>query len=118
MTSDSDRVKSEFPTEFGAHSLTGTIRVRTTEMGLPVAISVAPDQLRRDPDALAGEILRLCKQSAARAGLERRKQLQDAGFTTDMLRSTGLPTEAEVARQEILDEQDYDTEPESWLRSV
>lgn len=118
MTSDSDRVKSEFPTEFGAHSLTGTIRVRTTEMGLPVAISVAPDQLRRDPDALAGEILRLCKQSAARAGLERRKQLQEAGFTTDMLRSTGLPTEAEVARQEILDEQDYDTEPESWLRSV
>ncbi|MFI2232480.1 hypothetical protein [Nocardia testacea] len=118
MTSDSDRVKSEFPTEFGAHSLTGTIRVRTTEMGLPVAISVAPDQLRRDPDALAGEILRLCKQSAARAGLERRKQLQESGFTTDMLRSTGLPTEAEVARQEILDEQDYDTEPESWLRSV
>ncbi|MGA6208745.1 hypothetical protein ACPESR_28710 [Nocardia testacea] len=118
MTSDSDRVEAEFPTEFGAHSLTGTIRVRTTEMGLPVAISVAPDQLRRDPDALAGEILRLCKKSAARAGLERRKQLQEAGFTTEMLRSTGLPTEAEVARQEILDEQDYDTEPESWLRSV
>jgi hypothetical protein len=87
-------------------------------MGLPVAISVEPGQLRRDPDALAGEILRLCKQSAARAGLERRKQLQEAGFTAEMLRSTGLPTEAEVARQEIVDEQDYDTEPESWLRSV
>ncbi|MEV3963160.1 hypothetical protein AB0M34_20050 [Nocardia sp. NPDC050193] len=116
--SDSDQGRTEFPTEFGAHSLTGTIRVRTTEMGLPVAISVEPAQLRRDPDALAGEILRLCRQSAARAALERRKQLQEAGFTAEMLRSTGLPTEVEVARQEIVDEQDYDTEPESWLRSV
>ncbi|MEU1523130.1 hypothetical protein ABZ413_13115 [Nocardia rhamnosiphila] len=116
--SDSDQARTEFPTEFGAHSLTGTIRVRTTEMGLPVAISVEPDQLRRDPVALAGEILRLCKQSAARAGLERRKYLQEAGFTADMLRLAGLPTEADVARQEIVDEQDYDTEPESWLRSV
>jgi hypothetical protein len=116
--SDSGRVGTEFPTEFGVHSLAGTIRVRTTEMGLPVAISVEPGQLRRDPDALAGEILRLCKQSAARAGMERRKQLQEAGFTAEILRSTGLPTEAEVAQQEIVDEQDYDTEPESWLRSV
>ncbi|MEU4433059.1 hypothetical protein AB0F65_20450 [Nocardia rhamnosiphila] len=116
--SDSDQGGTEFPTEFSAHSLTGEIRVRTTEMGLPVAISVEPGQLRRDPGALAGEILRLCRKSAARAGLERRKQLQEAGFTAEMLRSTGLPTEAEVARQEIVDEQDYDTEPESWLRSV
>lgn len=116
--SESDQGGRDFPTEFSAHSLTGKIRVRTTEMGLPVAIAVEPDQLRRDPDALAGEILRLCKQAAARAGLERRKQLQEAGFTADMLRLTGLPTEAEVARREIVDEQDYDTEPESWLRSV
>ncbi|MGW5385217.1 hypothetical protein [Nocardia sp. NPDC003963] len=116
--SDSEEGRTEFPTEFGAHSLTGTIRVRTTEMGLPVALSVEPAQLRRDPDALAGEILRLCRQAAARAGLERRKQLQEAGFTAEMLRTAGLPTEAEVARREIVAEQEYDTEPESWLRSV
>ncbi|MGI5221400.1 hypothetical protein [Nocardia sp. CA-290969] len=109
---------AEFPTEFTAHSLTGSIRVRTSETGLPSAISVEPDQLRRDPDALAGEILRLCKQAASRAGLQRRKQLEEAGFTPDMLRLTGLPTEAEVAREEIMAEQEYDTEPQSWLRSV
>ncbi|WP_280398177.1 hypothetical protein [Nocardia carnea] len=109
---------AEFPTEFTAHSLTGSIRVRTSEMGLPVAISVEPGELRRDPESLAGEILRLCKQSAARAGLERRKQLKEAGFTSEMLRLTGLPTEEEVARQEIVAEQEYETEPESWLRSV
>ncbi|MEU1985380.1 hypothetical protein [Nocardia sp. NPDC019395] len=108
----------EFPTEFTAHSLTGSIRVRTSETGLPLAVSVDPDQLRRDPDALAGEILRLCKQAAGRAGIQRRKQLEEVGFTPEMLRLTGLPTEAEVARQEIVDEQEYATEPQSWLRSV
>ncbi|WP_280463512.1 hypothetical protein [Nocardia carnea] len=108
----------EFPTEFTTHSLTGSIRIRTTETGLPVAVSVEPGELRRDPDALAGELLRLCKQSAARAGLERRKQLQEAGFTSEMLKLAGLPTEEQVARQELVQEQEYETEPESWLRSV
>ncbi|GGL23734.1 hypothetical protein [Nocardia jinanensis] len=116
--SNSDQGTMEFPTEFSAHSLTGSIRVRTTETGLPMAVSVEPGQLRRDPAALAGEILRLCGQSAARAGLERRKQLKEAGFTAEMLRLAGLPTEEEVARREIVAERDYDTEPESWLRSV
>ncbi|MFI1462577.1 hypothetical protein [Nocardia carnea] len=109
---------AEFPIEFTAHSITGSIRIRTTETGLPVAVSVEPGELRRDPDALAGEILRLCKQSAARAGLERRKQLQEAGFTSEMLKLAGLPTEEQVARRELVQEQEYDTEPESWLRSV
>ncbi|MEV0540293.1 hypothetical protein [Nocardia salmonicida] len=108
----------EFPTEFVSTSLTGSISVRTTENGLPLGLRVDADQLRRDPAALAAEVLRLCKQSANRAGLARREQLQQAGFTSEMLALTGLPTEAQVARQEILDEQDYDTEPQSWLRSV
>lgn len=118
MMSEAVPGSADFPTEFTAHSLTGSIRVRTTEMGLPLAVSVERDQLHRDPDALAGEILRLCKRSAARAGLERRRQLREAGFTAEMLRLTGLPTEEEVARQELAEEQEYDTEPQSWLRSV
>ncbi|MFI1240360.1 hypothetical protein [Nocardia salmonicida] len=108
----------EFPTEFVSTSLTGSISVRTTENGLPLGIRVDADQLRRDPAGLAAEVLRLCKQSANRAGLVRREQLQQAGFTSEMLALTCLPTEEQVATQEILDEQDYDTEPQSWLRSV
>ncbi|WP_280386495.1 hypothetical protein [Nocardia wallacei] len=110
--------EDEFPTEFSAASVTGTISVRTTEQGLPLGIRVDPDELRRDPDSLAGEVLRLCRQAANRAGLQRRKQLQEAGFSSDMLALTGLPTEADVARQEIIEEQEYDTQPQSWLRSV
>ncbi|MBF6171404.1 hypothetical protein [Nocardia blacklockiae] len=115
---DEGRADGEFPAEFGAASLTGSIAVRTTEQGLPLGIRIDSDELRRDPQSLAGEILRLCRQSANRAGLQRREQLREAGFTSEMLALTGLPTEAEVARQEIIEEQEYDTQPESWLRSV
>lgn len=108
----------EFPTEFDAASLTGTIVVRTTEQGVPVGITVDPTELQRDPAALAAEILRLCRKSASRAGLTRRQQLAAAGFDPALLAATGLPTEAEVAASEIVAEQEYDTEPQSWLRSV
>lgn len=115
---DETRPGSEFPTEFTAVSLTGSLSVRTTEQGLPLGVRVDAEELRGDPQRLAGEILRLCRQSANRAGLQRRNQLRDAGFSADMLALTGLPTEAEVARQEIIEEQEYETQPQSWLRSV
>lgn len=118
MTTPNGDTPQEFPTEFVATSLTGSIAVRTTEQGLPLGIRLDQDQLRRAPEALAAEILRLCKQSANRAGLARRTQLQEAGFTSEMLAMTGLPTEQDVARQEIIEEQEYETEPQSWLRSV
>lgn len=118
VTTPNGDTPQEFPTEFVVTSLTGSIAVRTTEQGLPLGIKLDQDQLRRDPEALAAEILRLCKQSANRAGMARRTQLQEAGFTSEMLAMTGLPTEQEVARQEIIEEQEYETEPQSWLRSV
>ncbi|WP_280312482.1 hypothetical protein [Nocardia abscessus] len=118
MTASQPGQAGGFPTEFVATSVTGSISVRTTEMGLPLGVKVDSDQLRRDPEVLAGEILRLCKQAANRAGLARRAHLQQLGFTSEMLALTGLPTEQQVARQEIIDEQEYDTEPQSWLRSV
>ncbi|UGT60000.1 hypothetical protein [Nocardia asteroides] len=107
-----------FPAEFSASTVTGSIAVRTTETGLPLGITLDPDQLRRDPGELAAEILRLCRQSAARAGLARREHLRAAGFTPEMLARTGLPTEREVVAAEIVAEQEYETEPQSWLRSV
>ncbi|WP_366914445.1 hypothetical protein [Nocardia sp.] len=92
--------------------------MKTTEQGLPLAVKVDPAELHRDPSQLAGEMLRLCQRAAARAGLAKRKQLEEAGMSAASLARTGLPTEADVARQEIVEEQDYDTEPQSWLRTV
>ncbi|MFE4455843.1 hypothetical protein ACFROC_00665 [Nocardia tengchongensis] len=96
----------------------GSIRVRTTNQGLPLAVKVEAAELHRDSAQLAGEVLRLCQKAANRAGLALRKQLEEAGLDAAGLARTGLPTEADVARQEIVEEQDYDTEPQSWLRSV
>ncbi|MBF6327527.1 hypothetical protein [Nocardia transvalensis] len=101
-----------------ATSRTGAISVRTTEQGLPLAVSVEAQELRRNPAELAQEILRLCRQSANRAGLARREQLAAAGLSSEALALTGLPKPEDVARQELSEEQDYDVEPESWLRSV
>ncbi|NEW39050.1 hypothetical protein GV794_17235 [Nocardia cyriacigeorgica] len=106
------------PAEWSATSRTGAITVRTTEQGLPVGISIERSELRGDPSALAAEVLRLCKQASSRAGLARRAQLEQAGVAEDMLALMGLPTAAEVADQEMADEQDYETEPASWLRPV
>ncbi|MFI1915063.1 hypothetical protein [Nocardia sp. NPDC020380] len=99
-------------------NFTGSIRVRTTAQGLPLAVKVEAAELHRDPAQLAGELLRLCQKAANRAGLALRKQLEEAGLDAAGLARTGLPTEADVARQEIVAEQDYDTEPQSWLRTV
>ncbi|WP_330183401.1 hypothetical protein OHB26_06965 [Nocardia sp. NBC_01503] len=110
--------ETSFPTEFTLASRTGAVVVCTTEQGLPLGVSVERDQLRDDPAALAAEILRLCKQSAARAGSQRREQLRQAGLAPEMLALTGLPTVAEVTRREIVEEQDFDTEPDSWLRPI
>ncbi|GAB2562286.1 hypothetical protein [Nocardia heshunensis] len=108
----------DFPTLFTLSSRTGSIVVTTTEQGLPRAISVERDQLRGDPELLAADILRLCRQSAARAGTERRAQLAAAGLAPELLALTGLPTVAEVTRQEYAEEQEYETEPDSWLRPI
>ncbi len=104
--------------EWSAANRTGSISVRTTEQGLPLGISVDPAELRRDPQALAAEVLRLCKQAANRAALARRAELEEAGVAPEALRRMGLPTPAEVAQSELQEEDEYETEPDSWLRSV
>ncbi|MEV0293222.1 hypothetical protein [Nocardia sp. NPDC050710] len=106
------------PVEWTVTSRTGAISVRTTDQGLPLGISIEAAELRRDPQALADEVLRLCKNAANRAGLAQRAELEARGVTEDMLALWGLPTPEDVARQEIAEEQDYETEPQSWLRSV
>ncbi|HLS76878.1 MAG TPA: hypothetical protein VK083_08835 [Nocardia sp.] len=101
-----------------ATSRSGSISVVTTEQGLPTALTVEPDELRRDPAELAADILRLCRRAADRAGLERRAELSAAGLSSEALALTGLPRPEEVAARELAEEQEYEQEPQSWMRSV
>ena len=96
----------------------GALSVQTTEQGLPVAITVDDSQLRRDPALLAKDLLRLCRQAATRAGLERRRELEQQGVSPEIIAHFQLPNEADAVEQEIRDEWDDEYETTSWMRSV
>ncbi|MCX4093073.1 hypothetical protein [Nocardia sp. alder85J] len=93
----------------------GEIVVTATESGLPMALRVQADQLRRDPAELADDLLRLCRLAANRAGLTRRTDLAALGITDRALDLLGLPTQDAVEQNEIGDENDHGYEPRSWL---
>ncbi|CRZ17760.1 hypothetical protein [Mycolicibacterium neworleansense] len=96
----------------------GTISVHTTERGLPVALRLDPVELKKPPDQLAEEIMALCRLSAARAQVERRRDLAEKGYSASVVEPLRLATEDELARAEdaVLDEED--DLPTTWGRSV
>jgi hypothetical protein len=96
----------------------GTISVRTTERGLPIALRLDASELTKPPEQLARDIMALCRLSAGRAQVARRRDLAEKGFSAEVIRTLQLSTEEELARaeQEVLGEDDE--LPSSWRRSV
>jgi hypothetical protein len=99
-------------------SRSGTISVRTTERGLPVALRLDAVELKKPPDQLARDIFALCRLSAVRAQVEHRRDLVEKGFSATVIRGLQLATEEELTRveEEVLG--DEDDLPTSWRRSV
>ena len=99
------------------HSPGGTISVHTTERGLPVALHLDATELQKPPDQLARDIMALCRLSAARAQVARRRALTEQGFTATVIRGLNLATEDDLARaeDEVLGDDDL---PPSWKLSV
>ncbi|MFQ6395300.1 hypothetical protein ACLMAJ_17755 [Nocardia sp. KC 131] len=101
-----------------ATSSAGSVTVEATETGLPTAISIDRDELRRHPDEVAREIMKLTTRAADRAKLARRAELAEAGVDAEIMARLGLPTADEVARAELdEDEDEMEYQPGSWLRS-
>lgn len=92
--------------------------MRTTERGLPLAVRLDEDALKRPPEQLAGEILALCRLSAARAQVDRRRDLVEKGFDATVIRHLSLATEDDLARAEEDAFGDDDHLPSTWMRSV
>ena len=92
--------------------------MRTTERGLPLALRLDEAALMRPSQQLAGEILALCRLSAARAQVTRRRELVEKGFDTTVIRSLNLATEEELLRAEQEALADDDDQPPTWLRTV
>jgi hypothetical protein len=99
-------------------SRSGTISVRTTERGLPVALRLDAIELTKPPEQLARDIMALCRLSATRAQVARRRDLVEKGFSATVVHGLQLATEEELAtaEEEVLGD-DGDL-PTSWRRSV
>jgi hypothetical protein len=99
-------------------SANGTIAVRTTERGLPLALRLDEAALKKAPQQLAGEILALCRVSAARAQVARRRDLAEKGFDATVIRGLHLATEEELALAEDDAFGNHDDLPPTIMRSV
>jgi hypothetical protein len=99
-------------------SHSGTISVLTTERGLPVALRLDAAELKKPPEQLARDIMALCRLSAARAQVARRRDLLEKGFSAAVVRGLQLATEEDLTRAEEEVLGDEDELPPSWKRSV
>jgi hypothetical protein len=105
-------------TQRPVQSRRGTISVLTTERGLPLALRLDPLELKKSPEQLATDIMALCRLSAARAQVARRRDLVEKGFSAAVIRGLPLATEEDLARFEEDVLGDEDDLPSSWRRSV
>lgn len=96
----------------------GTICVQTSERGIPVALRLDAVELTKPPERLAAEILALCRLSAARAQVARRRALADNGFSAAVIRGLRLASEADLARAEQEAFADAGAPTDAWLRSL
>jgi hypothetical protein len=99
-------------------SLSGGIQVITTERGLPTALKIDAREFDRPPQELADEIHLLCKLSAMRAQVARRRDLTSRGFGQAVIRRLNLATEEELATVEAELRGDDEDPPETWMMPV
>ncbi|MDG3016291.1 hypothetical protein [Speluncibacter jeojiensis] len=92
--------------------------MHTDELGLPLAVHIEPNEMRKDATYLASEVLRLCKQAARRADADRRVVLEQAGVPGAFLDQAGLPSHRSIAEEEAHEELEFEEQPRTWLRSV
>lgn len=101
VAADGDRTREGAAFEPSrATSRSGGIVVVTTPTGLPTSITFDAAELRRSADALAADVVALCRQAAMAAGVRLRQELVDNGIDSASLASTGLPTADDLARAE------------------
>ncbi|MCA2210204.1 hypothetical protein [Nocardia rosealba] len=117
MVQSDSGVPEADPATFTATSASGAIAVRATERGQPLRLRIRQDELYRQPDDLAAEIVALCRRAADRGALARRAQLEAAGMSAQSLATIGVPTREQVARAEFEYEQRYGADPQIWSPS-
>ncbi|MEE6179140.1 hypothetical protein [Mycobacterium sp. 050134] len=96
----------------------GGLEVRTTERGVPTALKIDKRELSKSPAQLANDILLLCRLSAVRTQVARRRALVARGVSPAVLRRLQLSTEDELARAEAALGRDPDARTDTWLTPI
>ncbi|MFD6858468.1 hypothetical protein ACFWCF_14165 [Rhodococcus sp. NPDC060090] len=86
-----DTIKT-IPVTATAQNAAGTIRIRTTDEGLPIDLRIDPRELRFGAAQLADAIVALNRRAALEAAILRREQLSAQGVHSDVLDRMGMPT--------------------------
>jgi hypothetical protein len=102
--------------EKSVRSAGGGVAVVTTERGLPVRMKIDARELTRDAADLAREILLLCRVSATRQQVARRRGLQSGGVDSSVADRLGLASEAELETAEAALYGDSEQLPDTWLK--
>ncbi|MFC7753918.1 hypothetical protein [Tsukamurella soli] len=68
--------------------------MRANDQGTPLEVVIEQSEMRRGADALARDIVALCREAARTAGLARRAELARAGVGGRVLGYMGLPEPA------------------------
>ncbi|NLU60762.1 hypothetical protein HCA61_00585 [Rhodococcus sp. HNM0563] len=84
------------PVTATAQNTAGTIRVRSTDEGLPIDLRIDPRELRFPAAQLAESIVALNRRAALEAAILRREQLSAQGVHGDVLDRMGMPTRADL----------------------
>jgi hypothetical protein len=98
-------------------SRTSDISVITTERGLPTQLKIGAAEMSRAPEDLAEEILSLCRLSALRLQVARRRDLVTRGFSPAVIRGLNLATEEDLVPAEEAARGDDEELPETWMTS-
>ncbi|WP_007466660.1 hypothetical protein [Segniliparus rugosus] len=105
-----------------ASSLNGSISVKSSVSGLPLAVHIETSEVRRlSPEALAQEIMRLNHLATRRAQHQYRTILEadkSSVWSKRDLDELGYPTKEQLAREEAILSFDEEEVPETWLRKV
>ncbi|MCP9271538.1 hypothetical protein [Mycolicibacterium arenosum] len=97
-------------------SASGGVAVVTTDRGLPIRVKIDSGEMCRDAEDLAREILLLCRVSASRQQVARRRSLESSGVAPAVVDRLGLADAAELLAAEaaVFGE---DEPPVTWSRS-
>ncbi|OHT81170.1 hypothetical protein [Mycobacteroides saopaulense] len=90
----------QVPAHFIASSRNDSIVLLANERGLPIRLKLDASEMSRPPELLAQSILELCKLSAMRQQVARRKQFEGSPYSAAICRSLRLATEQELADAE------------------